>query len=348
TKYNWRAKLSSHPDWYNNVYSHDWDYSASQLLAKTTNTKALYGFQLLGYAASNKTNNFNDWAYNGSAWTSAVNNNWAGGGGPTSVGGNGGNGNPNLYLKPWPADSTVGILDHWFSSLGLDSTRLKYWNMDNEPEIWDGTHDDIVTSPMAAETFLQKYFAVAKAARAKFPGIKLTGPVTPNEWQWYAWNNSKVTGTDGNKYPWMEYFIKRIGEEQAASGVRLLDVLDIHVYPGTQSNPALTLQLHNIWFDSTWVYSGANGVKLVGPLGWNASVNKEYFFTRCNNWLRKYIGPNHGVTFGVSEYGAIANNGSEDPNIIANWYASHLGTFANNKVELFTPWDWYIGQWEVL
>lgn len=23
TKYNWRKKLSSHPDWYNNVYAHD-------------------------------------------------------------------------------------------------------------------------------------------------------------------------------------------------------------------------------------------------------------------------------------------------------------------------------------
>ena len=26
TKYNWRKKLSSHPDWHNNVYPHDWDY----------------------------------------------------------------------------------------------------------------------------------------------------------------------------------------------------------------------------------------------------------------------------------------------------------------------------------
>jgi hypothetical protein len=25
TKYNWRNKITSHPDWYNNVYSADWD-----------------------------------------------------------------------------------------------------------------------------------------------------------------------------------------------------------------------------------------------------------------------------------------------------------------------------------
>src|SRR4051794_6537135 len=27
TKYNWRRKLSSHPDWYNNVYVNDWDFA---------------------------------------------------------------------------------------------------------------------------------------------------------------------------------------------------------------------------------------------------------------------------------------------------------------------------------
>ena len=31
TKYNWRKKLSSHPDWYNNVYAHDWDFAEQSL-----------------------------------------------------------------------------------------------------------------------------------------------------------------------------------------------------------------------------------------------------------------------------------------------------------------------------
>src|SRR5512138_1057767 len=31
TKYNWRRKLSSHPDWYNNVYANNWDFAAASL-----------------------------------------------------------------------------------------------------------------------------------------------------------------------------------------------------------------------------------------------------------------------------------------------------------------------------
>jgi hypothetical protein len=349
TKYNWRAKLSSHPDWYNNVYAHDWDYSANSLLANTSNTQGLFAFQLLGYAASNTSHNFNDYAYTQANGNINSNNNWAGGGGPVAFGGNGGFGNPNLYLKSWNADSTASILDHWFNTLKLDPSRLMYWNMDNEPEIWSGTHDDVATSAITAEDYMQKYFAVAKAARAKYPTIKLVGPVSPNEWQWYNWNNSKVTDPkDGKSYPWMQYFIKRIAEEEAATGIRLLDVLDVHFYPATENDISTTLQLHRVWFDTQYDYPNANGVKKVGSLGWDNTITKEYFFGRCNQWLTQYIGPNHHVTFSLSEYGAIANHGSENANVIACWYASHLGVFAENNVEFFTPWDWYNGQWEVM
>ncbi|MCX6181799.1 MAG: T9SS type A sorting domain-containing protein [Bacteroidetes bacterium] len=349
TKYNWRLKLSSHPDWYNNVYAHNWDYSANTILTKTSGTQGLYAFQLLGKVASNKKNNFSDWTYSQDVGYSSPANNWAGGGGDAKYGGNGGDGDPSLYLMDWPADSTVGILDHWFNTLGYDSTRLQYWNMDNEPEIWSGTHDDEPTSSMTAEAYMQKYFAVAKAVRKKHPYIKIVGPAFANEWTWYNWNNSLVKGIDNKDYSLIEYFIKRIGEEQKASGLKLLDVLDVHFYPGTSGNPDLTLQLHKIWYDSTWVYSGANGVKRLGKWGWDGSITKEYFFERCNQWLIKYVGANHNVKFGIGEYGQIApSDGTEDPNLIACWYASNLGTFANKGLEFFTPWDWYKGQWEVL
>lgn len=347
TKYNWRLKLSSHPDWYNNVYSHDWNYSANSILTKTTGTQALYGFQLLGKVASNKNNNFPDYAYTQANGPINTTKNWAGGGGDTAFGGNGGNGDPSLYLQDWPADSTVGILDHWFNILGYDSTRLQYWNMDNEPEIWYGTHDDVGTT-ITAEEYMQKYFAVAKAVRKSHPFIKIVGPAFASEWTWYNWNNNLVKGADNKDYTLIEYFIKRIGEEQKTSGIRLLDVLDVHCYPGTQYEPDLTLQLHRLWYDSTWVYPDANGVKRLGKWGWDDNITKEYLFERCNQWMNKHIGVNHGVTFGIGEYGQIANNGSEDPNLMACWYASHLGLFANKGLEFFTPWDWYKGQWEVL
>src|SRR5215831_1740369 len=112
TKYNWRLKLSSHPDWYNNVYQHDWDYAATSLHQNIPNAQGLWGFQLIGKAASSTANNFNDWGYNGSQWWSGVEQNLAGGGVPNNAGGSKATveGNPNLYLENWTADSTTGVL----------------------------------------------------------------------------------------------------------------------------------------------------------------------------------------------------------------------------------------------
>jgi hypothetical protein len=346
TKYNWRLKLSSHPDWYNNVYRHDWDYAAKTLEDSLAGVQGMWAFQLIGKAASNLNNNFNDYAYNGSNGWSGTQQNLAGGGVPNNAGGPAAQteGNPSLYLENWTADSTTGILDHWFGTggLGYNKNNIRYWSMDNEPDIWSGTHDDVMKTQPAAEAFMQLYFAVAKKARAKYPAIKLTGPVPASEWQWYSWNNAKISYNNQN-YTWLEFFIKRCAEEQTASGIRLLDVIDIHSYPN-ESQDSDIVQLHRIYFDTTYNYPGANGVKTTAASGWDNTITKEYVFGRCNKWLTQYMGPNHGVTFAVSEYGA--NNNSAP--VTANSYASILGTFADNGVEFFTPWYWYPGMWETL
>jgi len=346
TKYNWRKKISSHPDWYNNNYNHNWDYAAKTLQDSMPGVQGMWAFQLIGYAAKNLSNNFDDWTYNGSTWWSGTCQNLAGGG--TANGGGGCNatvnGNTNLYLQTCTPDSTTAILDHWFGTggLGLNSNNVKYWSMDNEPDGWNSTHDDVMPTLPNAEAFMQLYFAVAKKARAKFPNIKLTGPIPMSEWQWYTWNNAKIS-VSGTDYNWLEFFIKRCAEEETASGVRLLDVIDIHSYPN-ESNNSDIVQGHRVYFDSTYNYPGANGVKTTDISGWDPNMTKEYIFGRCNKWLNQYMGLNHGVTCAVSEFGLTNNNA----NVTANGYASILGTFADNNVEFFTPWYWYPGMWETL
>lgn len=346
TKYNWRRKLSSHPDWYNNVYSHDWDFAARSLQENIPTAQGLWTFQLIGKAAKTSQFNFNDWNYNHSQWWSGVTQNLAGGGTPNPAGGEKAlvEGNPALYLEDWPADSVTGILDHWLGrdGLGLDKSKLVYWNMDNEPEIWNGTHDDIMPVLISAEAFMQRYFDLAKKVRQKFPEVKIVGPVPANEWQWYNWNGDKIS-YQGKSYVWLEYFIKRVAEEQQSTGIRLLDVLDIHFYPG-ETNPADIVQLHRVFFDRNYNYPGANGVKRSGAGAWDASLTKEFIFGRCSDWLVQYMGSNHGVTFSVTE----TDINSSNANVRAVWYASVLGEFARQGVEIFTPWGWKPGMWEVL
>ncbi len=63
TRYNWRKKMTVHPDWYSNVYDHDWGITAKKIQENLPGVDAMYAFQLIGYAASTTDNNFPDYAF---------------------------------------------------------------------------------------------------------------------------------------------------------------------------------------------------------------------------------------------------------------------------------------------
>lgn len=339
TRYNWRKKLTVHPDWYNNVYSHDWDITAKKILENLPGVDAQYAFQLTGYAASSTDYNFEDWTF-----YTTHDNTWAkqtldlaGGGevaddGTTLVKA----GDYSLYNELWPSDSTVAILDHWKNDLKFDMSRFRYWSMDNEMEIWNGTHADLPIDSGGA-FLVSRYLDVAKKARAAWPDIKLTGPVTANEWLWF-----KIAGGTPDKKCWLEYFIEQIAAEQKKSGVRLLDVFDIHWYP-TEMDFETQMNWHRVFFDTTYNYPGANGVKTING-SWDNKITKEFIYKRINDWLDQYFGEGHGITLALTETSFIQS----DAMTTALIYASFLGTFMDNGVEIFTPWTWGDGMYETV
>ena len=346
TRYNWRHKMTVHPDWYNNVYSHDWAITAQKVLDKMPGVDAMYAFQLTGYAASSTDYNFPDWNWKQEHGTYATQTFDLAGGGEVSEDGKTliKAGDPSLYNMEWPADSTVAIIPHWKDELKFDMSRFKYWSMDNEMEIWRGTHDDL-DLPVTGDFLVERYIDVAKKARAQWKDIKLTGPVAANEWQWCSVSSynkeDRPKGEDRN-YCWLEYFIMKVAEEQKKSGVRLLDVFDIHWYP-TEKDYESRVNWHRVMFDTTYNYPGANGIKMVGG-NWDNKITKEYIFVRINQWLEKYFGKNHGITLGITETSILDN----DPMVTALIYASFLGSMQDNGVEIFTPWTWGDGMYETV
>ncbi len=346
TRYNWRHKMTVHPDWYNNVYSHNWAITAQKVLDNMPGVDAMYAFQLTGYAASSTEYNFPDWNWYQEHGTYATQTFDLAGGGEVSEDGKTliKAGDPSLYNMEWPADSTVAIIPHWKDELKFDMSRFKYWSMDNEMEIWRGTHSDL-DLPVTGDFLVERYIDVAKKARAAWGDIKLTGPVAANEWQWCSVSSynkeDRPKGEDRN-YCWLEYFIMKVAEEQKKSGVRLLDVFDIHWYP-TEKDYESRVNWHRVLFDTTYNYPGANGIKMVGG-NWNNKITKEYIFVRINQWLEKYFGKDHGITLGITETSILDN----DPMVTALIYASFLGTMQDNGVEIFTPWTWGDGMYETV
>lgn len=354
TRYNWRKKLTVHPDWYNNVYTHDWDITAKKVLDKMPGVDAMYAFQLNGYAAKTNEYNFADWDWYVEHGSNAKQTLDLAGGGEVSADGQTAikEGDGLLYCEPWPADSTVGIVPHWRDELKYDMSRFQYWSMDNEMDIWKSSLSDLKLN-ITGDFLVERYIDVAKKARAAWGDIKLTGPVVANEWQWChiaatAEDNHRPT-IDGKPYCWLEFFIKKVAEAEKASGVRLLDVFDIHWYP-TEKDYKNRINWHRVLYDTTYYYEGGNGVRCAsGTCDWSNEIAgykayRSYIFVRINQWLEKYFGKDHGITLAITE----TDLNDSDPMVTALTYASFLGTMQDNGVEIFTPWSWGDGMYETV
>lgn len=345
TKYNFRKKLTCHPDWYNNVYSIDWDNIAQQMQEKLPNVQGIFGFQLLGKVPYTDAYNFNDWEYNKSQWWDGCSKKMCGGGTFNSDGTVANLGDVSKFMIDWPADSTTEILNYWQNDLKIDMNQFQYWNMDNEMEIWGGTHSDLAPNPYTDdfyEQMMQNYFAVAKAARQKNPNVKLCAPNAASEWTWF-YGCGAQPNYNGKKYNFLEYFIMRCAEEEKKTGVKMIDVFDLHFYPA-ETDAADILQTHRVLYDKDYVYPGANGVKTING-GWDASQKKEYIFERCQAWLDQYFGEGHGIPFAIGEYN-VSTSAPEMVKALA--YASVIGEGSKHGLEYFSPWTWNTSMWEVV
>lgn len=349
TKYNFHRRVASHPDWYNRVHDQNWDYEIQTIQENTPQVQVMYGLPILGWVGANSEYNFKDWDWyisHGNKWLNTAQNVTGKGAEPNPDNGKNAlvDGDISTYLKEWPTDSCVGILDHWFgeNGLGIDRSKTLYWALDNEPEIWHLTHDDVQKEPVKPEEYIEKYVRVAKAARAKYPDLKLIGPICANEWQWFAGPDRKDLTIDGRYWPWLEYIIKRIAEEEKKCGMKLLDVFALHYYPINFSDEEI-LQTHRIYFDENYIYPKANGVKLING-GWDETQSKVYIFKRCQEWMKEYMGEDDIRAFGITETGIESN----DPDINSVWYGSMMGEFMKHNLEFFIPWSWKTGMWETL
>src|ERR1035437_5342677 len=129
SKYNWRKKLSSHPEWYNNVEQHDWNYAAKEMQKNIAGVQQMWALPLLGFVANDSSYNFDCIPYDACKGLNNETNKCA-------------NGDASKYLIAWKPDSVVGILNYWLHDLKINKYLIRYWNMDNEPELWAEKHDD--------------------------------------------------------------------------------------------------------------------------------------------------------------------------------------------------------------
>ena len=120
---------------------------------------------------------------------------------------------------------------------------VKFYAMDNEPDLWDYTHTDIHPARMGYDDIINTFYDYAAAVKDADPTALVTGPVS---WGWTGYlyspldkgNDNYHTNADRVRHgdtPLLLWFLKQARARDSKSGRRVLDILDVHYYPQGQN-----------------------------------------------------------------------------------------------------------------
>jgi len=259
--------------------------------------------------------------------------------------GNGVTSSTALAADPTTTSTAVGpefagqMVSHLVSSYGTAAQGgVGFYELDNEPDLWNSTHRDVHPDPVSQSELWSKSLATAQAVKGADPTADVVGP---SDWGWCAYYYSAVdqcgsSTSDRDSHgglPLGQWYLQQFAAAQQSGGTRLLDYFDEHFYPqengvalspaGDAATQALRLRsTRALWdpayVDESWI-SGADGGK---PLAWIRTMRA---------WVAAYY---PGTRTAISEY----NWGGLDSINGALAQADVLGIFGRERLGLATLW----------
>jgi Glycoside hydrolase family 44 len=156
-----------------------------------------------------------------------------------------GAGNSWLVAGPpsrWSAAAPPDSIKRWVSTIRAEDAKtgkrsVAQYILDNEPMLWSETHRDLFPTPLGYDDLLERTIQYGTAVREADHDAVIAGPA---EW---GWTNYLYSAKDGSNttlrpdrrahgdVPLIEWYLKQLHDHEQKTGVRVLDVLDLHHYP---------------------------------------------------------------------------------------------------------------------
>jgi hypothetical protein len=215
---------------------------------------------------------------------------------------------------------------------------VAYYNLDNEPMLWNSTHRDVHPQPTTYDEMRNQTYQYAAAIKSADPSAKTLGPVL---WGWCAYFYSALdgcgTGSDYQAHgstPFVVWYLQQMNTYQQQNGTRILDYLDLHYYPqangvalssaGSTSTQALRLRSTRSLWDTTYTDES-----------WIASMGLEGGIVKLIPRMKNWVNSNYpGTKTAITEY----NWGAPEHINGALAQADVLGIFGREGLDLATLW----------
>jgi len=255
--------------------------------------------------------------------------------------GNGVYTNGNNITGNDPSDTSKAVnenfISQWLSHLvtkygSASQGGVRYYNLDNEPMLWNHTHRDVHPQPAGYDEIKNKTIAYAAALKTVDPAAMTLGPVL---WGWCAYFYSAIDGcqigsdytSHGNK-PFVEWYLQQMKLYEDTYSKRILDYLDLHYYPqasgvalsgaGNSATQELRLRSVKSLWDAT--YTDESWINTIVRL-----------IPRMKQWTNNFY---PGTKTAITEY----NWGALDHINGALTQAEVLGVFGREALDLATLW----------
>lgn len=101
--------------------------------------------------------------------------------------------------------------------------------LDNEPDLWGGTHKEIWPVAPTYDEMIKRDIAYGKMARKQFASAEILGFAS---FGWYGWRTFGGTYKNGD---FLNYYLDQMKAAESTAGARLIDYLDVHWYPEARS-----------------------------------------------------------------------------------------------------------------
>ena len=197
-----------------------------------------------------------------------------------------------LVRNEWAAALATAFGNGTCSVPYAQITSCHFYDMDNEPEIWDGSHADVHPNHPGYTELSNLFETEGAALKTWDPSAVRFGPITCC-WN-YLWS-AGPTGDDKTAHAGIDYapwWLNQIYWLDLINGARTLDVFDVHSYVGDN--------VDTTGFTNSQLRAAAGKVYRTywDPLYENSGYDADWITTTQ---------PNRGVTFLIPRLKALVN-----------------------------------------
>lgn len=216
-----------------------------------------------------------------------------------------------------------------------DGDGVRYYVIDNEPDLWSSTHTDVHPVQMSYDQTLATFLDYATAIKAVDPTANVAGPALSG-WTAYLYS-ARDRGTDNYRahadrqahgdVPFLPWWLDQVRHHDEQAGARSLDVLDVHYYP----------QAANVYSAADDPYTRGLRLRSTRSL-WDPNYvdeswinDKVRLIPRMREWIDQYY---PGTRLAIGEWSWGAENSISGALAIADV----LGIFGREGVDIASYW----------